>query len=112
MIPDTVRNLKRLKYLYIHHNELHFLPTWIVEMNSIERLSVGYNHLLELPDLSKMKALLEFDCEHNLIERFPWELVEKPEMEILVVRDNSYRLSFQETIQLNNANKSKRIVYQ
>ncbi len=111
MIPDTVRNLKRLKYLYIHHNELHFLPTWIVEMDSIERLSVGYNHLLELPDLSKMKALLEFDCEHNLIERFPWELVEKPEMEILVVRDNSYHLSFQETVQLKNANKSKRIVY-
>ena len=110
-IPDTLRNLKRLKYLYIHHNELHFLPEWLAEMDSIERLGVGYNHLLDLPDLSKMKSLVEFDCEHNLLERFPWEIVEKPDMELIVVRDNDFILSEEETRKLIKASKTVNIVY-
>ena len=110
-IPDTLRNLKRLKYFYIHHNELHFLPEWITEMDSIERFGVGFNHLLDLPDLSKMKSLYDFDCEHNLLERFPWELVEKPDMEMIIVRDNDFNLADQEKIRLIKASKTINIVY-
>ena len=110
-IPDTLRNLKRLKYFYIHHNELHFIPDWITEMDSIERFGVGFNHLLELPDLSKMKALYEFDAEHNLLERFPWELVEKPEMEILILRDNDFVLSDEEKMRLIQISKTMNINY-
>jgi len=110
-IPDTLRNLKRLKYFYIHHNELHFLPQWITEMDSIERFGVGFNHLLELPDLSKMKALYEFDAEHNLLERFPWELVEKPEMEILILRENEFVLSDEEKMRLIQIGKTMNINY-
>lgn len=110
-IPDTIRNLKRLKYFYIHHNELHFLPEWITEMDSIERFGVGFNHLLELPDLSKMKSLKDFDCEHNLLERFPWELVEKPDMEMIILRDNDFNLSDEEKMRLIKANKTINIVY-
>ena len=110
-IPDTLRNLKRLKYFYIHHNELHFIPEWITEMDSIERFGVGFNHLLELPDLSKMKALYEFDAEHNLLERFPWELVEKPEMDILILRDNDFVLSDEERMRLIQISKTLNINY-
>ncbi len=110
-IPDTLRNLKRLKYFYIHHNELHFIPEWITEMDSIERFGVGFNHLLELPDLSKMKALYEFDAEHNLLERFPWELVEKPEMETLILRDNDFILTDQELMRLEKTKKRINLVY-
>ena len=110
-IPDTLRNLKRLKYFYIHHNELHFLPEWITEMDSIERFGVGFNHLLDLPNLSKMKSLYDFDCEHNLLERFPWELVEKPDMEMIIVRDNDFNLNDQEKMRLIKASKTVNIVY-
>ena len=110
-IPDTLRNLKRLKYFYIHHNELHFLPEWITEMDSIERFGVGYNHLLELPDLSNMKSLKDFECEHNLLERFPWELVEKPDMEMIILRDNDFNLSDEEKMRLIKASKTVNIVY-
>jgi len=111
VIPDTLRNLKRLKYFYIHHNELHFLPEWITEMDSIERFDIGYNHLLELPDLSKMKSLKEFDCEHNLLERFPWELVEKPDMEMLILRENDFILSDEEKMKLIQVSKTVNINY-
>jgi len=110
-IPDTLRNLKRLKYFYIHHNELHFIPEWITEMDSIERIGVGFNHLLDLPDLSKMKALYEFDAEHNLLERFPWELVEKPEMGTLILRDNDFILTDQEIMRLEKKKKQINLVY-
>ena len=110
-IPDTLRNLKRLKYFYIHHNELHFLPEWITEMDSIERFGVGFNHLLSLPDVSKMKALKDFDCEHNLLERFPWELIEKPDMEMIILRDNDFNLSDEEKMRLIKASKTVNLVY-
>ena len=111
VIPDTLRNLKRLKYFYIHHNELHFLPAWLPEMDSLERIGVGYNHLLELPDLAKIQSLKELDCEHNLLERFPWELVEKPDMELLILRDNDFNLSQEEKKRLIKACKNINIVY-
>ena len=110
-IPDTIRNLKRLKYFYIHHNELHFLPEWIIEMDSIERFGVGFNHLLELPDLSKMKSLKDFDCEHNLLERFPWELLEKSDMELINTRDNDFILSDEEQMRLIKVSKIINLVY-
>ena len=110
-IPDTLRNLKRLKYFYIHHNELHFLPEWVTEMDSIERFGVGFNHLLDLPDLSKMKSLYEFDAEHNLLERFPWELLEKPDMEILILRDNDFNLTDEEKMRLIKASKTINLTY-
>ena len=110
-IPDTLRHLKRLKYFYIHHNELHFLPEWITEMDSIERFGIGYNHLLELPDVSKMKSLKDFDCEHNLLERFPWELLEKPDMEMIILRDNDFNLTDEENIRLIKASKTVNLVY-
>ena len=100
-IPDTLRNLKKLKYFYIHHNNLKFLPEWIAEMDSIQRFGVGYNQLLELPDLAKMKSLYEFDCEHNLLDECPWNLVEKPGMEILVIRDNYFKLTLEEELHLD-----------
>ena len=110
-IPDTLRNLKRLKYFYIHHNELHFLPEWITEMDSIERFGVGFNHLLELPDLSKMKSLKDFDCEHNLLERFPWELLEKPDMEMINARNNDFILSNEDEMRIIKASKTMNINY-
>ena len=110
-IPDNLRHLRRLKHLYIHHNELHFLPEWLAEMDSIERLGVGFNHLLALPDLSGMKALVEFDCEKNLLERIPWELIEKPEIEMIVIRNNDFTLTPEEETKLKKASKTKTIVY-
>ena len=111
VIPDTLRNLKQLKYFYIHHNDLHFLPEWIAEMDSIERFGVSHNHLLDLPDLSKMKSLRDFDCEHNLLERFPWELAEKPGMEMLILRENDFGLSNEDKKRLRELRETINIVY-
>ena len=95
-IPDTLRNLRTLKYFYIHHNKILNLPEWIVELDSLERLGVGYNKLISMPDLSEMTSLIELNCEGNLLEEFPWKLVEKPGMQFLIVRDNLFELKEEE----------------
>ena len=95
-VPDTIRNLKHLRYFYIHHNKLNFLPTWITEMDSIQRLGISHNHLLELPDLSKMTSLEELDFEVNEISVFPWKLLEMPNLNVLIVRDNPFVLTKEE----------------
>lgn len=95
-IPDTLRNLKNLNYFYIHHNKILTIPDWIVEMDSLERFGVGYNKLISMPDMSEMPSLIELNCEGNLLEEFPWKLVEKPGMQFLIVRDNLFELSEEE----------------
>jgi len=67
----------------------------------LERLGVGFNQLLELPDLAQMKSLYELDCEHNLLDECPWSVVDKPGMQILVVRDNFFKLTLEEEMHLD-----------
>ena len=90
------RNLKKLTYFYIHHNKIVNLPDFIVEMDSLERLGVGYNKLISMPDMSEMQSLMDLNCEGNLLEDFPWKLVFKPGMQFLIVRDNLFELSDEE----------------
>ena len=96
VFPDTLRNLKNLNYFYIHHNKILTIPDWIVEMDSLERLGVGYNKLISMPDMSEMPSLIDLNCEGNLLEDFPWKLVFKPGMQMLIVRDNMFELSEEE----------------
>ena len=58
-----------------------------------------------------MPSLKEFDCEHNLLERFPWEIVEKPDMELIILRDNDFILSDEEKTRLIKASKNINISY-
>ena len=81
-----------------------FRANRIVEMDSLQRFGVGYNQLLGLPDLAKMKSLTDFDCEHNLLDECPWSLVEKPGIEILVIRDNYFTLTLEEERLLDSLN--------
>ena len=110
-IPDTLRNLKNLNYFYIHHNKILTIPDWIVEMDSLERIGVGYNKLISMPDMSEMPSLIELNCEGNLLEEFPWKLVEKPGMQFLIVRDNLFELKEDEIEFLSQPREEPIIVF-
>lgn len=110
-IPDTLSSLRTLKYFYIHHNKIVNLPKWIVEMDSLERLGVSYNKLISMPDMSEMPSLIELNCEGNLLEEFPWKLVFKPGMQMLIVRDNMFQLSDEEIEFLDQPREYPLIVF-
>jgi len=99
-LPDTLRNLKQLRYFYVHHNLLGYIPNWITQFQQMEILDISYNNLFEIPDFSTMPALYELDIQHNEIAWFPWTLLEKPNLKLLLAKDNPFILDQEQKAQL------------
>jgi Leucine-rich repeat (LRR) protein len=89
-IPGSISKLKKLKFLYIHHNKLALIPDWITTLPGLTVLDVGYNHLIEIPDLSKIINLEEVDIQNNNLEEIPWDLLVKPGIKRVYLRDNPF----------------------
>ena len=106
ILPDTLVNLKQLKYLYVHHNQLKSIPLWIIQLQELERLDFSYNQVFEMPDLSVMDKLSEIDLQENQLEYFPWELMGKPNLKILIVSGNPFILTEEEEKMLENHEKN------
>jgi Leucine-rich repeat (LRR) protein len=87
-LPESMARLLHLKYFYIHHNELVIVPDWLLKLSSLERLDLSYNKIMVLPDLSQIETLTEVDLQDNQLESFPWELFEKENMKILLIKNN------------------------
>ncbi|MEJ2594458.1 MAG: leucine-rich repeat domain-containing protein [bacterium] len=90
--PESLGRLKGLRYLYLHHNELVIVPEWITHLTSLERLDLSYNRIISLPDLSEMASLSEVDLQENQLGYFPWALLEKENLRILILRNNPFIL--------------------
>jgi len=88
ILPESLAGLKNLKYLYIHHNELIIVPDWFLQLSSLERLDLSYNKIMVLPDLSQVATLKEVDLQENQLESFPWELLKKENLNILLIKGN------------------------
>ena len=108
VLPDSMQQLKQLHYLYIHHNRLRIIPAWIKDFRRLQRLGFGFNQLLFVPGLSGIKSLREVDLQHNNMSIFPWKLAMKPDLNILILRNNPFILSVAEKEKLNKLSKEKR----
>lgn len=101
VLPKSLTKLKNLKYLYLHHNNLIIIPEWITQLSNLERLDFSYNKIISLPDLSKIDSLTEVDLQENQLEYFPWSLLEKANLKVLIARNNPFILDEPEDIFLN-----------
>lgn len=99
-LPDTLAALKNLRYLYAHNNEIVLFPDWIASHPKLERVGLGKNKIINLPELSKMGSLTDLNLQENLIDRFPWELLEKEGLQLLQLKDNPLLLTPSEITQL------------
>ena len=63
------------------------------------RIRVNHLQSLEDDDLSSMPSLTELDIQENQIEYFPWGLLDKPDMRILVVKNNPFIVTLHTKIQ-------------
>lgn len=91
-LPNSLENLENLTYLYVHNNRLVVVPNWIGQHQKLQRLGFNNNKIINLPDFSAMPALTDLDLQENLIEKFPWELLEKEGMQLLLLKNNEFRL--------------------
>lgn len=92
VLPDTLRSLHKLRAFYIHDNLLRFIPDWMNGFQELEILDISFNKLFSIPDMSEMPALYEVDIQENHIEYFPWKLIDKPNLRLLIIRGNPFLL--------------------
>jgi len=81
----------------------------VLKNDTLQRLGLGYNHLFFVPDLSGLKALKEVDLQHNNLSHFPWKLAESSTVQILILRNNPFVLTFGEQEKLQRLKKVKRV---
>lgn len=73
-LPESIRNLEKLKYLNLSCNELKILPTSIDELTQLKFLDLGWNKFQSIPSfLAKVKSVKNFrlDLDHNEIKSIP-----------------------------------------
>lgn len=104
-LPDSMQSLDNLKYLFVHHNNIVVIPDWITKYTNLERLDLSYNNIFTVPNLSEMKNLTEVDLQENQIEYFPWSLLDKPNLRILVIKNNPFILNGEEVEYLKSFDK-------
>jgi Leucine-rich repeat (LRR) protein len=95
-LPESLQNLDSLTYLYAHNNKLIIFPEWIPNHKKLQRIGLSNNRIIQLPDLTLMPALTDLDVQNNLIDRFPWELLEKESIHLLILKDNAFNLDSKE----------------
>lgn len=92
-LPQSLHNLEHLTYLYAHNNRLLVFPDWIAHHQKLQRLGLSNNRIIHLPDLSQMPALTDLNLQNNLIDRFPWELLEKEGLQLIILKNNAFSLT-------------------
>lgn len=73
-LPTSVSEMKSLRYLDAHFNELHSLPQAIGRLTNLEilNLSSNFSDLKELPDtIGDLNNLRELDLSNNQIHALP-----------------------------------------
>ena len=70
--PSGIRNLKRLRYLYLPANGILRIPDWISELRQLSRLSIEYGDLGELPNsLNGLPCLTDLNLGCNRFSEIP-----------------------------------------
>lgn len=90
-LPESVSNLKKLKYLNLSCNELKILPTSIDELSQLKFLDLGWNKFQSIPSfLAKVKSVKNFrlDLDHNEIKSIPQWIDKLEFLHYLNLRNN------------------------
>ncbi len=94
-LPESIKNLEKLKYLNLSCNELKILPTSIDELSRLKFLDLGWNRFQSIPGfLAKVKSVKNFrlDLDHNEIKSIPHWIDNLEALHYLNLRDNQIKI--------------------
>ena len=90
-VPPILFQLKHIKHLNLHGNQISEFPNEMEILVNLERLKFGHNRLYSLPDIfSNFKLLTEITFNNNFLTRLPPSFAELEQLESIDLRDNSF----------------------
>ena len=91
-LPDTIGNLKKLKYLDLFGNGLSSaIPSSIYTLDKLETLNLGVNLMLELDhSIGNLTKLKKLSLQYNQLEQLPESLYDLKDLEELNIAANHF----------------------
>ena len=90
-VPPIIFELKLIKHLNLHGNQISRFPHKMQVFVDLERLKFGQNKLYSLPDIfNNFKHLTEITFNNNFLTRLPPSFTELKQLESIDLRDNSF----------------------
>lgn len=99
--PNSICEMRSLRYLDAHMNEIHGLPIAIGRLTSLQvlNLSGNFSDLTELPDtISDLASLKELDVSNNQIRVLPDSFFRSEKLEKLNLDQNPLEFPPQEIV--------------
>jgi len=89
-LPDVLRRLSQLRFLFLNHNEIASLPEWIGELRFLTRIDLDWNRLTDLPEsfgaLTQLEELWLGDAQYgNPLRQIPASVQHLTELSLLGV---------------------------
>ena len=111
--PQMGSYLKQCTKLDLQWNQIHDIPSCLLELPSINELNLSHNDLIDIPDVPEWSASLSvLDLSYNRLSNLPNSAV-APTLKNLNISNNQFRTvphcvcSFVDLTTLNIANNSE-----
>ena len=89
MLPESLWQLRNLRYLHLDHNHLNDLPSQIGQLRELRSLELSANCLKHLPaEIGQLRNLRNLFLSQNMLSTLPEELGQLPSLLILSTDGN------------------------
>ncbi|TFG19328.1 MAG: leucine-rich repeat domain-containing protein [Promethearchaeota archaeon] len=88
-LPDSIGELKNLKFLHLMGNHLKILPNSIGDLLNLEELNIAWNYIEKLPQsIGNLKNLKKMHLSNNLLLDLPDSMKNLDSLEEISLKDN------------------------
>lgn len=103
VIPEEIRNFRRLREFNCSNNNLVLLPETLSELEELEELNILNNKILILPDeIGRLKKLTRIDAAYNMLDILPQSFAELEGLRHVNFAHNNFKYIPSPLMQLAN----------